>query len=103
MIVVYFVAETKSCCVNERQLWIITLSEETRHSPLTKLHILLVSTTNWHIPRALSRTKQQSHLPYASMEYWAPAAIDFGLQQPLREFRVKRGTLCSMESGGTGL
>ena len=40
------------------------------------------------------------HLPLEP-EPHAAAAAD--LQQPLREFRVERGTLCSRESGGTGL
>ena len=31
----------------------------------------------------------------------APTSVD--LQQPLRDFRVVLGTLCSRESGGTGL
>ena len=31
------------------------------------------------------------------------AAIAIGLQQSLREFRMEWGTLCSRESGGTGL
>ena len=48
-------------------------------------------------------TEQQSHLPSASMEILPHAAIAVDLQQSLREFKVKRGTLCSKESGGTGL
>ena len=35
------------------------------------------------------------------IETFAALAIDF--QQPPREFRVKRGTLYSRESGGAGL
>ena len=62
-----------------------------------------VSTTNWHLPRALPVTEQQRHLPSASMETEPHAAIAVDLQQPLREFKVERGTLCSRESGGTGL
>ena len=48
-------------------------------------------------------TEQQRHLPSASMETEPHAAIAVDLQQPLREFKVERGTLCSRESGGTGL
>ena len=62
-----------------------------------------VSTTNWHLPRALPVTEQQRHLPSASMETEPHAAIAVDLQQPLREFKVERGTQCSRESGGTGL
>lgn len=98
------------CCTNQilpgqcmSTLSYYQLSEETRHSPLTKLHILLESTTHWHIPIALPTTKQQRHLPSASMEIKQDTAIAGELQQPLREFRVGWGTLCSRESGGTGL
>ena len=98
------------CFTNQILLgkWMSTLNyyqlfEETGYSPLTKLQIFLLSTTNWHIPRALPTTKQQRHLPSASMEIEPPVAMDFGLQQALREFRVQWGTLCSRESGGTGL
>ena len=62
-----------------------------------------ISTTNWHLTRALQTTEQQRHLPSASMETEAHAAIAADLQQSLREFRVERGMLCSRESGGTGL
>ena len=48
-----------------------------------------MSTTNWHLPRALPTTEQQRHLPSASMETKPHAAIAVDLQQPLREFRVK--------------
>ena len=64
---------------------------------------LILSTTNWHLPRALPTTEQQRHLPSASMETEPHAAIAVDLQQPLREFKVEPGTLCSRESGGTGL
>ena len=40
-----------------------------------------VSTTKWHLPRALPRTEQQRHLPSASVD----------LRQALREFRVEGG------------
>ena len=62
-----------------------------------------LSATNWHLPRALPMTEQQRHLPSASMkiEHHAPKAVE--LQQSLREFRVEWGTLCSRQSGGTGL
>ena len=48
-------------------------------------------------------TEHQRHLPSACMEIEPHAAIVVDLQQPLREFRVQGGTLCSRESGGTGL
>ena len=51
--------------------------------------ILNVSTTNWHLPRALPTTEQQRHLPSASRETEPHAAIAVDLQQPLREFRVE--------------
>ena len=47
--------------------------------------------------------EQQGILPSASMEIEPQAAIAADLQQPLREFSVERGTLCSRESGRTGL
>ena len=62
-----------------------------------------MSTTNWHLPRALPMTEQQRHLPSASMETEPHSAIAVDLQQPLREFRVERGTLCYRGSGGTGI
>ena len=51
--------------------------------------ILNVSTTNWHLPRALPTTEQQRYLPSASRETELRAAIAVDLQQPLREFRVE--------------
>ena len=62
-----------------------------------------LSTTNWHLPRALPMIEQQGHLPSASAETEPCAAAAADLQHPLREFRVEWGTLCSRESGGTGL
>ena len=62
-----------------------------------------VSTTNWHLPRALPVTEQKRHLPSASLETEHHAAAAADLHQPLREFRVEGGTLCSRESGKTGL
>ena len=67
------------------------------------LEISTLSTANWHLPRALPMTEQQRHLPPASTEIEPHAALAVDLQQPLREFRVEWGTLCSMESGGIGL
>ena len=64
---------------------------------------MAVSTTNWRLPTASPRSEQQRHLPSASMETEPHAAIAVDLQQPQREFRVERGTLCSRESSGTGL
>ena len=46
-----------------------------------------MSTTNWHLPRALPTTEQQRHLPSASMEIEPHAAITVDLQQPLWELR----------------
>ena len=43
------------------------------------------------------------HLPSVSTEIEPHAAIAVDLQQPLREFRVEWGTLCSRDSGRTGL
>ena len=65
--------------------------------------MVYTSTTNWHLPSALPMTEQQGHLLSASAEteYCAVAAGD--RQKPLREFRMEGSTLCSMESGGTGL
>ena len=48
-----------------------------------------MSTTNWHLPRALPMTEQQRHLPSASMEIEPYPAIAVDLQQPLREVRVE--------------
>ena len=53
-----------------------------------------LSTTNWHLPRALPMTEKQRHLPSASAETEPHAAISVDLQQPLREFRVERA-LCA--------
>ena len=48
-----------------------------------------MSTTNWHLPRALPLTEQQRHLPSASTEIGHHAAIAVDLQQSLREFTVE--------------
>ena len=58
---------------------------------------MVVPTTNWHLPRALPATEHQSacQLP---LETEPHAALATDLQQPLREFRVEGGTLCSRES-----
>ena len=66
-------------------------------------HKGVVSTKNWHLPRALSMTGQQRHLPSATVEIEPCATIAVDFQQPLREFRVECGALCSRESGRTGL
>ena len=47
-----------------------------------------LSSTNWHLPRALPMTEQQRCLPSASMEIEPHAATAVDLQLPLREFRV---------------
>ena len=62
-----------------------------------------LSATNWQLAKALSSSEKQRHLPSASMEIEPHAATSVDLQQPLREFRVEGGTLCSRESAGTGL
>ena len=59
-----------------------------------------VSTANRHLPRALPMTEEQKPLPSACMEIEPHAATAADLQQPLREFRVERGSLCSRESAG---
>ena len=51
---------------------------------------MLLSTTNWHLPRALPTTEQQRHLPAASTETEPHAAIAVDLQQPLRDVRGVR-------------
>ena len=43
---------------------------------------LEMSTTNWHLPRALPMTEQQRHLPSASMEIEPHAAITVDLNTP---------------------
>ena len=53
--------------------------------------------------KALPMTEQQRHLPSAPTETEPHAAAAADLPQPLGEFRVEGGTLCSRESGGTGL
>ena len=74
-----------------------------RDNPFIIRLTMLLSTTNWHLPRALPVTKQQRHLLTASMETELHVPIAVDLQQPLREFSVETGTLGSRESGGTGL
>ena len=64
---------------------------------------LSLSTTNWHLPRAVPRSEQQRHLPSASTELGPHAAAAVDLPQSLREFGAESGALCSRESGGTGL
>ena len=51
----------------------------------------------------LPTTEGQRHLPSASTEIEPHAPIAVDLQHPPREFRVEGGTMCSRESGGTGL
>ena len=48
-------------------------------------------------------SEQKRRLPSASTEIEPHAAIAIDLQQPLRKFGVEGGTLCSRESGRTGL
>ena len=66
-------------------------------------HKGVVSTKNWHLPRALPTSEQQRRLPSAFMETEPHAAIGVDFQQPLRECRVGWGALCSREIGGMGL
>jgi len=58
-----------------------------------------MSTTNWHLPRALPTVEQQRHLPSASTEIEPHAAIAVDLSQPLRKFRGVQ----FRESGGISL
>ena len=58
-----------------------------------------MSTTNWHLPRALPTAEQQRHLPSASTETEPHATITVDLPQPLREFRGVQ----FRESGEIGL
>ena len=46
---------------------------------------LQLSTTNWHLPRALPKTVQKRHLPSASTETETHATIAVDIQQSLRE------------------
>ena len=62
-----------------------------------------LSTTKWHLPKALPMTEQQRHLPSASADIEPHAAAAVDLQQPLRKFRVEWSALGSRESGVTGL
>ena len=58
-----------------------------------------MSTTNWHLPRALPTVEQQRHLPSTSTEIEPHAAIAVDLPQPLKEFRGVQ----FRESGRIGL
>ena len=58
-------------------------------SPEYSLGGLMLSTTNWHLPRSLPTTEQQCHLPSASAEIEPHAAVAVDLQQSLREFRME--------------
>ena len=62
-----------------------------------------LSTTNWHLPRALPVSEQQGHQPSASAEIEPRASAAVDLQRPMKEFRGSEALLCSRESGGTGL
>ena len=50
---------------------------------------LQLSTTDWHLPRALPKAEQKRHLPSASTETEHHATIAADVQQSLREFRVE--------------
>ena len=56
---------------------------------VVEFRLWVLSTTNWHLPRALPVTEQQRRLPSASVEIEPHDAIAVDLQQPLREFRVE--------------
>ena len=48
-----------------------------------------MSTTNWHLPRALPAAEHQGHLPPASAETEPCAAAAADLQHLLRTLRVE--------------
>ena len=60
-----------------------------------------MSTTNWHLTRALPKTEQRGHLPSVSVEIEPCAAAAVDLQCPPEG--VQGGVRHSVESGGTGL
>ena len=62
-----------------------------------------LSTTNWHLPRALPMIEKTRAFAICLCGDWTLCCWAVDLQYPLREFRVEWGTLCSRESGGTGL
>ena len=64
-----------------------------------------MSATNWHFPRAFaSEQQQEGHLPSASAETEPCAAAAADCQHALRGIQGGEwGTLCSRETGGTGL
>ena len=66
--------------------------------------ILNVSTTNWHLPRAFAVIEQEGHLLYSSagIELYAAAAGDQSTT-PRGTQGGEWDTLCSTETGGTGL
>ena len=57
-------------------------------------------TTDWHLPRALSRTEQEGrfHLPLRRLN---PVQLQLLAFNTCTESRVEWGTLCSRESGRT--
>ena len=63
---------------------------------------LRMSPANWHLPRALPAT-EQGHLPSASVEIEPCAALAVDLQRPPEGVQGGVRTVCSRESGGTGL
>ena len=56
---------------------------------ITEKKLKYVSTTNWHLPRALPMSEQQRHLPSASMEIWISLVAQMVKRLPLmRETQV---------------
>jgi len=53
------------------------------------MFVCVLSTTNWHLPRALSMTEQQGHLPSAFAETEPCAAAATDLQHLPSDFRVE--------------
>ena len=64
-------------------------------------HKEAMSARNWHLPRVLPTTEQQRHLPSASTGDWAPCC--YSCWPSTSPEGVQGGTLCSRDSGGTGL
>ena len=74
---------TDSMHMSLSKLQELVMDREASHIPNKRL-----STTNWHLSRALPLSEQQRHLPSASKKTEPHAAAAADLQQPFREFRV---------------
>ena len=83
-------------------LWYFQVNSEGTQAYIYIYPFLGVSTTNWHLPRALPMTEQR-HLPSASAETEPCAAAAVDLQHPLEGIQDGVRHLCSRKSGGTGL